>query len=355
MTDEQKNKIRDLARANNLRALLRDDLRKELRIPEAQLEHILRDKDKQGVAGLKYIYDLVFKDTSEATRRNIFSTQPSDESSGAWQMMNPGSQPPAAAKWNNTSMQKSKSNTPQSVNGTNTGRSTNVPNALPAYNNNKSAQSTNTGYSPGQSSPEPSPQQAKQQQGGPSPQQVSSSSSSPQSQQSQPAQENTTTKTFASTTATATTAAFSSIQELLINQKIHLSNYSPGTYRIKCPKCHGGTSDEASFSITIEPDSRSALWHCFRATCGYAGSTHVDRPSVTNEAGYFVSSHRKRKEEPPVRPHVALESLTEEMMEFFENRKISAATLQRNRVGSQVVYDPGKKKEDRVIAFPYFR
>jgi replicative DNA helicase len=156
---------------------------------------------------------------------------------------------------------------------------------------------------------------------------------------------------------TASTSARVSIRDALNQQKIFLPNYAPGSYRAKCPKCNGGSKGEASFSITVDDDSKSAVWQCFRSTCGFSGSTHIEKPSaMVNSSGFFVSTtNRKRKEEPPVRPKANLEPLTEEMIEFFKNRGISEATLKRNKVSSELVYDPMKKEESRVIAFPYFR
>lgn len=42
------------------------------------------------------------------------------------------------------------------------------------------------------------------------------------------------------------------------------------TLREICPKCGGGTTKEKSLSITMD-DSGYLLWHCFRASCGFAG------------------------------------------------------------------------------------
>jgi len=147
-----------------------------------------------------------------------------------------------------------------------------------------------------------------------------------------------------------------SIRDALNQQHIFLPSYAPGTYRMHCPKCKGGSNGEQSFSVTVEEQSKSAMWNCFRSTCGYAGSSHVDKPSVVNESGFFVSAaSRKRKEEPPVIPIVNLEPLTDEMKQFFVARGISTETLSRNGVASAMVYDPGEKRDSRVIAFPYYR
>lgn len=181
----------------------------------------------------------------------------------------------------------------------------------------------------------------------------------------QPAQGDSTTETDGSAPTTAAsppltsgpTSARVSIRDALNQQKIFLQNYAPGSYRAKCPKCNGGSKGEASFSITVEDDSKSAVWQCFRSTCGFSGGTHIEKPSaMVNSAGFFVSTtNRKRKEEPPVRPKANLEPLTPEMIEFFNKRGISESTLKRNKVSSELVYDPMKKEQSRVIAFPYFR
>lgn len=147
-----------------------------------------------------------------------------------------------------------------------------------------------------------------------------------------------------------------SIRDVLNQQRIFLPSYAPGTYRALCPRCKGGSAGEQSFSITVDEQSKSAIWNCFRSTCGYSGNAHVDKPARVNDEGYFVTTAaRKRKEEPPVRPIVKLEPLTPEMLEFFAARGISAETLRRNGVASELVYDPGLKKQARVIAFPYYR
>jgi twinkle protein len=148
-----------------------------------------------------------------------------------------------------------------------------------------------------------------------------------------------------------------SIRDLLDQQGVIPPAYAPGTYRMVCPKCKGGSGQELSFSITIDESNKSAVWHCFRATCAYAGAAHVEKPRMpVNQSGYFVpASGRKRKSEAPVRPTVKLEPLTPEMSEFFASRGISSNTLERNHVSSQLVYDPGAQQEARVIAFPYYR
>jgi twinkle protein len=149
-----------------------------------------------------------------------------------------------------------------------------------------------------------------------------------------------------------------SMRDLLNKRNFFPPSYTAGEYRITCPRCKGGNGQEKSLALKINPDGKTALYNCFRATCGYAGSFHIDQPSAVNDSGYLVSpSNRKRKEEPPIRPQPQLEPLTEEMVEFFEKRGISKATLERNNVQAEKVWVPGGKSNTKeyVIAFPYMR
>ncbi len=43
------------------------------------------------------------------------------------------------------------------------------------------------------------------------------------------------------------------------------------------------------------------------------------------------------------------------MLQFFAQRGISAEVLERNGVCAELAYNPATKREERVIAFPYFR
>ena len=147
-----------------------------------------------------------------------------------------------------------------------------------------------------------------------------------------------------------------SIRDLLTQHKLFLPAYHPGTYRLVCPKCRGGSTHEKSLAVTVNEDGRSAAFICHRATCGHAGRLHVDQQTAINDAGYLVSpSNRKRKEEPIVRPKPKFESLTPEMITFFASRGITESTLQRNGISAETVWIPGENSQGKVIAFPYYR
>jgi twinkle protein len=289
--------LRELARDSKLRQLLGNEkLLRQMGIPRAKLAELLEKPDFNGMAGLS------------AVRALLYTLPPSDAARQAPEAATPA----AAASANALQQPPAPTRPPPALSS--------PPSGMP-------------------STPPPPPPSARPATPPASANGASTGSGAP------PAAE-----------AADTAPKRASIRDALNQQRIFPPHYSPGNYRVVCPKCKGGSKHEPSFSVTIEDDSKSAKWHCFRATCGYAGTAHVDKPAFVNESGFFVSpTARKRREEPPVRPAPALEPLTSEMAEFFGARGISTATLERNGVAAESVYDPGQGKMSKVIAFPYFR
>lgn len=178
------------------------------------------------------------------------------------------------------------------------------------------------------------------------------------------------------------------IRDLLASHGILLRRYNPGQQNsLICPKCKGGGSSEASFSVNILDGSREAVWHCHRGTCGWEGGCSIDaQPSSTSggmhgritllgtprsigraftdtfappgvlPAGKAVLSTftagrngaaRGRKVDAPVKPDCSrLRPLSAELVAFFAARGISARTLARNGV---------LQDGAGAIAFPYRR
>lgn len=61
--------------------------------------------------------------------------------------------------------------------------------------------------------------------------------------------------------------------------KLLAAMLSPGdTLRTQCPKCHGGASGEASFSVTRDEDG--VVFKCFRNKCGYSGGYGKKKTSM---------------------------------------------------------------------------
>ncbi|GAB4817546.1 hypothetical protein N2152v2_004592 [Parachlorella kessleri] len=150
-----------------------------------------------------------------------------------------------------------------------------------------------------------------------------------------------------------------SIRDVLNSRGILLPQYSPGTYNhVMCPACKGGKKNEETLSVTIEPDSRTAVFNCFRTKCQSKGRLSVDRAPVdySSDAGFPVTPVRKRKEEPPVRPNASLLEKPEgEVLDFLLSRGISRETIERNGISQQRIYVPANRREETVVAFPYFR
>ncbi|KAF8024817.1 hypothetical protein BT93_F1856 [Corymbia citriodora subsp. variegata] len=97
----------------------------------------------------------------------------------------------------------------------------------------------------------------------------------------------------------------------------------PGFYsNLFCPKCQGGQKVERSLSFHIVRSGEFAMWRCFRTECGWAGQ-------MTEES-------------------LRLEPLSDKIIGYFAERKISEETLQRNGVKQL----SGKQS---AISFPYKR
>ncbi|XP_044496991.1 twinkle homolog protein, chloroplastic/mitochondrial isoform X2 [Mangifera indica] len=126
---------------------------------------------------------------------------------------------------------------------------------------------------------------------------------------------------------------------------IDMDKCVPGQYsHLLCPACKGGDSEEKSLSVYITPDGVSALWMCFRAKCGWKGSTRAfgeSRSSLNQIA--LPKTVREVTEE-----GLQLEPLSDELLGYFAERMITSKTLQRNRVMQKRCGN-----DEVVIAFTY--
>ncbi|KAJ0611744.1 putative DNA helicase [Helianthus annuus] len=126
----------------------------------------------------------------------------------------------------------------------------------------------------------------------------------------------------------------------------------PGqTNHLLCPMCKGGESSEKSLALLIAEDCNAAVWNCFRAKCGWAGST---RGSADVKSSY----NRMNKITPKVKnirriteQQLKLEPLCRDvnLREYFAERMISEETLRRNSVMQRLYMN------QIVIAFTYKR
>ncbi|KAK3433711.1 primase homolog protein isoform X2 [Eucalyptus grandis] len=109
----------------------------------------------------------------------------------------------------------------------------------------------------------------------------------------------------------------------------------PGFYcNLFCPKCRGGQKVERSLSFHIVQSGEFAMWRCFRMECGWAGQAFAEMKA---------NSTVQMTEE-----SLRLEPLSDKIIGYFAERKISEETLQRNGVKQL-------SGEQSAISFPYKR
>lgn len=130
---------------------------------------------------------------------------------------------------------------------------------------------------------------------------------------------------------------------------LDIGRCAPGVEnRMLCPKCNGGDSEELSLSLFLDEDGFSAVWMCFRAKCGWKGSTSALVDNNRSQSSLKKFSKMKTIRE-ITEDSLELEPLGNELRAYFAERLISAETLRRNRVMQK------RHGHEVVIAFPYWR
>ncbi|KAB1210459.1 hypothetical protein CJ030_MR6G010755 [Morella rubra] len=123
---------------------------------------------------------------------------------------------------------------------------------------------------------------------------------------------------------------------------------TPGQYNhLLCPMCKGGDSEEKTLSLFVTEEGGAALWMCFRAKCGWKGSTKAI--GSNSLPGSFNEIPKSRNRRQITAQNLQLEPLCGELVAYFAERSISRETLKRNAVMQ-------KRTGDQVaIAFTYRR
>ncbi|KAI9198728.1 hypothetical protein LWI28_021268 [Acer negundo] len=103
--------------------------------------------------------------------------------------------------------------------------------------------------------------------------------------------------------------------------------------RLVCPMCKGGDSEEQSLSLSIDQDGHYAVWVCFRATCGWRGSTRaLAHSSSLNSSFKFNQISKVKTPRHFTEESLELEPLCDQLIGYFSERLITRRTLERNRV-----------------------
>lgn len=176
------------------------------------------------------------------------------------------------------------------------------------------------------------------------------------------------------------------LRDILEQVGIRLASYEPGTKRVICPECLGGSSREVSLSLTIYEDGKNAVWNCFRANCGYSDGTQgilkrdanlLTKPSQnglvhfgelekssdpdSDKADEDEHEHEQRAQRGDTKRGVTfgvpeesdLHELSDNMMKGFQNRGISPATVMRMGIGEMRARPPGAEEWKETLVFPY--
>ncbi|KAL9251400.1 Twinkle homolog protein, chloroplastic/mitochondrial-like protein [Drosera capensis] len=114
-----------------------------------------------------------------------------------------------------------------------------------------------------------------------------------------------------------------------------------------CPLCEGGRSSEKSLSVHIAPDANSAMWLCYRGTCGWTGRvmSFADIKPTTST----LNQTAKEKKRVLTEEELDLQPLCDQIHGYFAERMISRETVARNAIRQRAYGDKV------VIAFTYRR
>jgi len=100
-----------------------------------------------------------------------------------------------------------------------------------------------------------------------------------------------------------------------------------------CPKCSHTRKHKSDPCLSV--DIQNGLWHCHN--CGFSGSAKI---------------YQKKEF---IKPLPRLEKVSENVLNFFEGRKISNNTLLRFGITEATEWMPINQTESRVICFNYYR
>jgi twinkle protein len=180
------------------------------------------------------------------------------------------------------------------------------------------------------------------------------------------------------------------LRDILESVGILMNHYPAGTHRLVCPRCSGGSDGEPSLSLTIRPDGDEAVWHCFRASCGWADSstgllkrhgssrllqTHPllspagntpASPPYSNASSRHTRSDQRRLQQQkhmkglsvPFEEEIEDIGDDENIRRYFEReRHISLSTVRNAGVGKMSPVKPphGQSENRKAIVFPYRR
>ena len=131
---------------------------------------------------------------------------------------------------------------------------------------------------------------------------------------------------------------------------IHLRSLDAGDHHVTCPQCSAGRKKKKDkcLNVTIGEDG-GAVWFCHH--CQWVGNY-----SGPASGASFPPSRAERDRPTPVRPApVENPEKPSIMFVWFEGRSISSEIVEHFGCYVTTQYFPQTEKQERCIAFPYFR
>lgn len=113
-----------------------------------------------------------------------------------------------------------------------------------------------------------------------------------------------------------------SLADILDENRIRLKSLRPGGHeKVRCPKCEGGRTKEASLSVTIDADGDGATWKCHRGHCGWQSGGRV------KQAGRPPAAAERVIREPAPHAPAATTNRPKALYDFFALRGIERETV----------------------------
>jgi twinkle protein len=115
---------------------------------------------------------------------------------------------------------------------------------------------------------------------------------------------------------------------------IDIKGRTSGQFKTKCPKCSDKRTNKTDKSLSV--DVTNQVWHCHY--CGWSGSLNERKEDIKYQLPVWKNET----------------NLPDAVLKYFEGRRISAETLLKMNITSQVEYMPQIEKKVSVICFNYF-
>lgn len=128
--------------------------------------------------------------------------------------------------------------------------------------------------------------------------------------------------------------------------QLGISTYGRGRGELKtlCPKCSGERKNKTDKCLSVNLDS--GVYNCHH--CGWSG-----KAQRIGEKAMHWEKPKKTYAKPSYQP--SPEPQGDKLVEWFAKRGIPVDVIQRNQIESRSAWMPQTNKDERVIAFPYFR